>query len=763
MISTRVDKLKFMVEEMHLVLHLSMHLTEPFLARTIARHILIRTENFIEHARALRKPLNDAGYKTHEFHKTKEVYASAFDEYFKVARHRLGAHVQDLDFGRRIELWNDIEITKIGYFVEGAQEIYQGLAVLNLPGYTPYAAPPELIDPIVLGTLHQFQHSSDDRTGVELGVDSLATARNNTVAVLNLTPVHARASQLALIRRWIAIQSDLFKRFSTHSRIAHILKARVITDLVSFCDCLVTRPVPPGALQAMDGLDRLITASGESSAPINNFVTTSNFLTELLAARIIRDSIGAHLEIDETHSIASLLVQIDGYDLSTGLKFYERLEAVFSKVCHSVLFLRMYAADGRRIYGISAGQAPALAYAENSAVGPIPPPEPPQINNIEAYGKELRRWLDGDDTQKEHARQFFWHAFLSSEIVETIEERENVGSGYRMSMHELKRAHQFLYSILTNELSDDDFKGTIDLAVSCRNGSPYPLTEVLVRRSQNVSEYRQWLICNALGEIGNSPHASASDFLQSCLESPNWSIRLEAALACFKTFVKTEGLFRANHRGQIKDDYKTLVDSLMANMNALEKMICLLAFASILGGPSLGSFSRPFQSNYAELQREIESLYHPLLKDDREKSKTTALSQLIKTNDYIGVCVLVALDLGEDDPLRSELIDYSCGGVIATAGHNQSLRHLAMCLLLKKEHRAAYEVADGLASRNPDWLDIQVLVAEILIETPGAREEAAEKIANLRRGYKLAGDIESRVVTVEQEIENLRANDASST
>jgi hypothetical protein len=64
MIASRVEKLKFLVDEMQLAFHLTMHLTDPFVARTLARHILIRTENFIEHARRLRRPLNDAGYAT---------------------------------------------------------------------------------------------------------------------------------------------------------------------------------------------------------------------------------------------------------------------------------------------------------------------------------------------------------------------------------------------------------------------------------------------------------------------------------------------------------------------------------------------------------------------------------------------------------------------------------------------------------------------------------------------------------------------------
>jgi hypothetical protein len=210
MIPTRLEKLKFIVEEMQLSLHLTMNLADPFVARTLARHILIRAENFIEHARGLRKPLNLAGYDTRDFHKTKETYASAFNEYFKISRHRLGAHVQDFDFGKRIELWNDIEVVKIRFFVDGAQEMYRSLAALNLPGYVAYAEPPELTNPSILETVSQFQRAIDTGNWMEIGTDPLALTRNNTVAGLNMTPVHARAGQLALIRRWIAMQVDLF-------------------------------------------------------------------------------------------------------------------------------------------------------------------------------------------------------------------------------------------------------------------------------------------------------------------------------------------------------------------------------------------------------------------------------------------------------------------------------------------------------------------------------------------------------------------------
>jgi hypothetical protein len=75
----------------------------------------------------------------------------------------------------------------------------------------------------------------------------------------------------------------------------------------------------------------------------------------------------------------------------------------------------------------------------------------------------------------------------------------------------------------------------------------------------------------------------------------------------------------------------------------------------------------------------------------------------MQTNDYIGVCLLVALDLdgGDQHPMYAMLIENGCNGSIVAAAHNQASRHLAMCFLLRKEHRAALDIVELLASRNP--------------------------------------------------------------
>jgi hypothetical protein len=504
----------------------------------------------------------------------------------------------------------------------------------------------------------------------------------------------------------------------------------------------------------MDGLDKLVQAEQQSSAPIDSFVAASNFETDLSAARAVRETTGAHLEIDDTCSLASLLASLDAYDLDKALGFYQRVAAAFNKLCFTILFLRMYAADGRRMYGVSMNRSAATPFVGVATPQPTAPPEPPPINDEEAYRKNLTRWLDGDDDQKGDARQFFWHAFAGSDVVETIQETETFGAGQHYRSHDFRKAHQFLLSALSDGISDFDFKGILDLILSCRGGWPYGLAEILVRHGRNTSIFRRYLICHVLGEIGSAPHASVSAFLEDSGRSTTWAIRLEAALARFKTFVKSEGLYRTNHKGQTTADFNAFVNALLTPMSPDERLICKLGFASILGGPKGGPFLKPFESNYAALQTEIETLCLPLLEDDANKTKAAVLKKLIQTDDFVGVCVLVALDLdgGDKHPLFAALVDNCCNGTIAAANHDQAARHLAMCFILKKAHHFALEVAKPLATRNPDWIDVQILVAEILGQTVGAEREAAERVDGIRSAYKLTAAFEARLAAVETEI-----------
>jgi hypothetical protein len=190
-------------------------------------------------------------------------------------------------------------------------------------------------------------------------------------------------------------------------------------------------------------------------------------------------------------------------------------------------------------------------------------------------------------------------------------------------------------------------------------------------------------------------------------------------------------------------------------MTSDERLICLLGFASVHTGPLAGVFTDPFRSNYTAFQAELEKLILPLLNDDAANSKTTTLNQLIQTHDYVGVSVHIALSLhgGESHPLYAALVDACCRGTMIAASNNQATRHLAMSYVLKKDHRFALEIAGPLADRNPDWVDVQILVAQILGDMAGEETEATKRVSSIRGAYKLNPAQEAVLAAVEAEVQ----------
>lgn len=203
-----------------------------------------------------------------------------------------------------------------------------------------------------------------------------------------------------------------------------------------------------------------------------------------------------------------------------------------------------------------------------------------------------------------------------------------------------------------------------------------------------------------------------------------------------------------------KKNFDTVTDALLTPMNDSEQLICLLALASILGGSRMAAFAPPFKGDYDALQAKVEQRLLPLLKTTANPAKAKTLKDLIQTHDYIGVCVLVALDLdgGEQHPLYRALLQNCVEGSIETAWHTQSQRHLAMAYHLLNDNKTAYDVAKGIAQRDPEMADAQILVAQLLGEMPGSEDQAKTEIARIRRVYPLNASQEAALAQVEATI-----------
>ncbi len=756
-LATKLEKIKFIVDEMQLAMQLAKHAPDDFIARMLARHVIIRANDFITHVRKLKGPLTKAGFSTKDFHSTKETYAKNFDEYFRIARDRLGAHVQDFDFRQRLELWNEIEITKIGFFSDGALEIYKILEFMAIPGLVAYANPVELKNTELNEVLTRYKSSLKNNQGVEIGTDPLAMTRANTSAVLNLSPVHLQAGQLSLVRRWIKAERQLLEELNAYPVTARILKARLVTDIVSFFDCLVTRSVAPTAPQYMEGLNTILIKDGNPSSTIENFLKNFTYERPLQELREIRDHFCAHLDDNDIKPLSALLSDFENLDILEALSFYDIVKQVFEKTCHEFFFLKMHAADGRRMRGVMASVPSVIPFDKNNPPGA---PLPPAINiadrSTEAYKRNLGIWLNGDQAAKSDAQHYFWSAFCNSEVVEKIDEREDFGGGsYRNTTHNWRTAAEFILGALNDEPDADAASKILQLLAECRSSDTYLLSEIIIRYSRSGNAKRHEIeICYYLGELASYPHSTVRAHLLECTQRPgNADVQFHAMLALFKIFARSEGLIRINEK-RYHYSYDDDAGRLLALMAEKDRLLFSVVFASQFCLPQLGHFSTPLLDEYNALRAAIADLSRGLLPPEFYDPVSDMLKRLQETHDFAGVCFLLAdqFKASGDEAFSNQLLRAACFGVVVTTPHDQALRHLACCFLRAKDYAKALELANDLARRNPDDVQAQIFVACILGEAPDAKIKALQKISVIRSQYRLADDENETLLSLERHL-----------
>jgi len=738
--TVRLEKLLFLVMEMRLAMRLAQYAPTDADARMLARHILIRIEDFITHARQLRKPFRQAGFYTAAFNDLKEYYAKEFEEYFEKVRDRLSAHVQDLDFGERIELWNSIDASKSEFFADGAAEIYRSLEGLSIPGFPTLANFPEFDNPAFDQALHAYRASGCKVQTIEIGADPLAMTRPNSTALLNTHPVHARASQLALIHRWMAAQVRLFYRFGVFPNVVRILKARMITDLVSACDCLITRCVASSAPQYMEGLDTLLTKAAVSSNAVEQFKSSFRVEEVIAPYRTVRNKIGSHFDEDPGVPLEALLKLLDDADFEAGLGIYDKLRATFERACRDVLFLRSYLVDGQTLYGLSGSEkdTKTVPFSDATQPGRVVPLPDLMPDTDEAYAAKLEEWLTGNPSTQKRARSAFWRAFLSSPVVEAYQTVELAGNGERRETHSLRLAHRFILERLEAETNPNRILGTLELTRQCSSGAPDNLTEVLLRYTRNPrSAPYMSAIALCFGDLADWSDLRVRAYLMAGMDVATW-LAVHTRIALLRIFVRSEGLARLNRKPPT-EALSNVLESLTRGLGHEAKLLTEIFLASQFCDQRTGQFIRPFEKDYADLQADIVTLSGNLAPEEGRSRITEMVRRLAGTHDYAGVCLYLYDELknGGLEFLVKDLVTMACDGAVVTGNHDQSRRHRCGCFLRLERYHEAFGVAEHLALSNPDDADSQILLAQVMKCLPECPEEADSLARGIERRYVL--------------------------
>ncbi|MFT0771262.1 hypothetical protein [Psychrobacter aquimaris] len=735
-LNIRLEKLRFILEEMELAHYLAKNASDDENARVLSRHVIIRAEDLIKHARGLRKPLLKVGYKLVDFNNAKEIYASEFESYFSVTRHKLGAHIQDFDFVKRVELWNDVESIKVDYFANDALAIYKELEVLSIPELISYSKPQEINNPSFDDKLALFRKTTISRSGSELGTDPLALSRPNTTTVLNGTTLHIRAGQLNLLRRWIDYQLKLFIHLKGSKAVERILKGRILTDIVSFCDCLITKEVRAGSLQEMDGLDRLLIEAGEPVQSITNFLQVYDFENKLSAIRYIRNKFGAHLEIDDNVSLSVILSKLNDFPFDDAIKFYRIVESLFFKVCSETFFLNVHRAHGQYSHDIVSNNPSVIPYGLNYPADKKNLLIQSRYDCNEVYEKYYKKYKSCDLISKEEGRHYFWNAFVSATVTAEIRKKETLqGGGLRYKQIKKRTSHDFILQKLLSAPDIEVLEYIFPLLSSCSTGDPDALTQVILEFSKNSNRVVLTpAICDMVGELGSWKAQDAKEYLEKNVSCSNdsWT-KLIAMLALFKMFIKSEGLDRINNRMQF-ESYESAIGWMNNTLTNEQKLTISIVFLSHFYSYLLVTYVEAFEEEVSNLKTKLKKILRDMLANEVFSQLESTLETLLDTYDYVGVVLMIS-DVLEEMSFRKCLLDLVCDEVIVTANHDQARRHLVGCYLRNNNMYEALKLARELANRNPDIVSHQITLTQILASIPKSKDEAKEAIQYIRRSY----------------------------
>jgi hypothetical protein len=756
-LATRLEKLRFLVQELELAAVIARAQPTDYFRRVLSRRVLVRARDFATHARQIWRPARKAGYDLSQFRRRKEVYAKTFEEYFQEQRDRLCAHVQDIDWARRLELWTDIEAAKMNYFVDGAREVYEALGEVGIVGYQPYEPFPEVTDIEFGDALARDAVDHAPTPGVKMGVDILAATRPNTSVALNFHPLHQRAGQLAAIADWLQREVELYEGIERWRNAQRLCRAQIVTDVVSYADCLVTRG-GPGQGQQLTGLDGLMRDAGFAiPTPVDEFLRVFRFEEKLSLIRGVRDRVAAHLHDDDKTDLASLLRDLDEISPIEVLRFYDKMWMVFATACRRDIRLRMYERNDQRMFGVVSlhgGQEHVKPFDERS-----PSPPPPTFTEKRDFTEQginqaIQAWMVGG-VASEGARHYLWNAFGNSPTVERCER-----NGRPFDVHV---AHNVLLGRLVDASSPTEVGRLLDLAASCGNGWPQPLAEMLLRFREALHQRGEFrydgAICWALGALP----PGEDDWIDVALLEGTQSTGAHAARLAIAAFYKRLMGLRSGpaNREPRRGMYVNHVASLVASRPQRERLCVLLQLGGLFSGGRLTATHKEIEIEYPIVQAAVATEILSVFRDT--EGKETA-SVFLRQHDYVSLAVLVAERLRGDGDAQtaSELVEaVSVGEISMPVDYEhraQPQANLALALLHTGRFEEAKRTAAAVMRNYPAAIGLKLRCLWILARAGHPAAACREMLEYVRASYVLSPDLEKMAVTINEVLTESVAN-----
>lgn len=690
-----MKKIYFCVTQIIRIKKLIETIESDFFARVISRKVIVRIDDFIDITRRYNNSSVTDGILKRSIKTKLNELNTEFETRLRLQRHKFSAHVQDLEFGLRVDCWANISYDNIIYFHDKIIEIYELLE--NQPDYITISTNDLILSQKEINDIQALVKDKDIESSPIISTDILAITRFNSGAMIPCHPIQDKVLTLNSIVIILDFEIELYKCIENIDY-KYLLQTLIINDIISFIDNIIT----PDYIDDT-GLDELL----EDRAILDKFLDTFN-LDTLIDIRTIRNKLGAH--VDRTDTFEDLIRLIENHDFKNTLSIYKNFLNIFYKICNDTFYLKGLTLPPTKMQGVlEVSNKPEKTFFENVQIDTTFIKK--DINDVELYKEYLNKLFIGISNDKyEDIRHYFYDALAHSEVFKIVT--------FDNKKLELKKAHEFFISQLKSSISPDKKRLILKLLSDCSNGYPEQLVYILTN-THNINKLtsltKEYIV--HLGDISHKHSNSAMLMLISFLNSKDINIEYFTMLSLLKIDIKSRGIDCVNKKLKIvENEYSRIVKERINSYNPFFKVfISTLLSSEMIFNPMLGNYQKFFKDLYFDYFEDMIfeniNLLGVNITDDELKILKEA-----KAGNHLSNIFLLLAEKFEDD--KSELFYQAIANNLLRLNftHLPFVEHLAYAKYKVGQLNETVEIYKRLVDQNPDVVEYRIQLLNYYIE-----------------------------------------------
>lgn len=690
-----MKKIHFCVTQIIRIKKLIETIESDFFARVISRKVIVRIDDFIDIGRRYNNSSVTDGILKRNLKTKLNKLNTEFETRLKLQRHKFSAHVQDLEFGLRVDSWANISHNNIIFFHDKIIEIYELLE--NQPDYITISTNDLILSQKEINDIQALVKDKDIESSPMISTDILAITRFNSGAMIPCHPIQDKVLTLNSIVIILDFEIELYKCIENIDY-KYLLQTLIINDIISFIDNIIT----PDYIDDT-GLDELL----EDRAILDKFLDTFN-LDTLIDIRTIRNKLGAH--VDRTDTFEDLIRLIENHDFKNTLSIYKNFLNIFYKICNDTFYLKGLTLPPTKMQGVlEVSNKPEKTFFENVQIDTTFIKK--DINDVELYKEYLNKLFIGISNDKyEDIRHYFYDAFAHSEVFKIV--------AFDNKKLELKKAHEFFISQLKSSISPDKKRLILKLLSDCSNGYPEQLVYILTS-TYNINKLtnltKEYIV--HLGDISHKHSNSAMLMLIGFLNSKDINIEYFTMLSLLKIDIKSRGIDCVNKKLKIvENEYSRIIKERINSYNPFFKVfISTLLSSEMIFNPMLGNYQKFFKDLYFDYFEDMIfeniNLLGVNITDDELKILKEA-----KAGNHLSNIFLLLAEKFEDD--KSELFYQAIANNLLRLNftHLPFVEHLAYAKYKVGQLNEAVEIYKRLVDQNPDVVEYRIQLLNYYIE-----------------------------------------------